>query len=148
MIIFNLMKMVIKQGPKIKIRNQRRARNTLLMQNAFTSDKVEEEASDFLCNFSQSYETTLLFENKIRSFPAQIDYWGYKALKVIKMRRDRREFLSEIFQRELEIMTNFYKGKKKAGKKTLLKLMAIKPHNLEKILDDFFFKICRAFFKR
>ena len=45
-------------------------------------------------------------------------------------------------------MTNFYKGKKKAGKKTLTKLMAIKPHNLEKLLDDFFFKICRSFFKR
>ena len=64
------------------------------------------------------------------------------------MRSTRREFLSEIFERELEIMTNFYKGKKKAGKKTLVKLQSIKPHNLEKILDDFFFKICRSFFKR
>ena len=64
------------------------------------------------------------------------------------MRKTRREFLSEIFQRELEIMINFYKGKKKAGKKTLVKLMAIKPHNLEKTLDDYFHKIARAFFKR
>lgn len=45
-------------------------------------------------------------------------------------------------------MVNYYKGKKKAGKKTLVKLMSIKPHNLEKTLDDYFFKICRAFFKR
>ena len=64
------------------------------------------------------------------------------------MRKTRREFLSEIFQRELEIMINFYKGKKKAGKKTLVKLMSIKPHNLEKTLDDYFHKIARAFFKR
>ena len=64
------------------------------------------------------------------------------------MRKDRRQFLSEIFQRELEIMTNYYKSKKKAGKKTLVKLMSIKPHNLEKTLDDYFFKICHAFYKR
>ena len=64
------------------------------------------------------------------------------------MRKDRRQFLSEIFQRELDIMKEFYKGKKKSGKKTLAKLMCIKPHNLEKILDDYFYKICHAFYKR
>ena len=26
--------------------------------------------------------------------------------------------------------------------------MAIKPHNLEKILDDYFFNVCSHFFKR
>ena len=71
-----------------------------------------------------------------------------KALKVIKMRETRREFLGEIFKRETELMINHYRTKKKTGKKTLAKLIAIKPHNMEKILDDYFFRVCYDFYTR
>jgi len=43
-------------------------------------------------------------------------------------------------------MMAHYKNKKK--KKMLSKLEKIKPHNLEKILDDYFFKVCYSFYKR
>ena len=69
-------------------------------------------------------------------------------LKVLDMRRQRREFLGEVFERELKIMINFYKLKKKAGKKMVTKLEKIKPHVMEKILDDYFFKVCQNFYKR
>ena len=40
-------------------------------------------------------------------------------------------------------MTDFYKGKKKPqSKKLFQKLVTIKPHNLNKLLDDFFYKMC------
>ena len=46
-------------------------------------------------------------------------------------------------------MLHYYKGKKKPqSKKTSAKLMTIKPYNVEKILDDYFYKVCYAFFKR
>ena len=64
------------------------------------------------------------------------------------MRRLRREFLGQIFKREIELMVGYYGKKKKTGKKTLTKLMAIKAHNLEKILDDYFYKVCYSFYKR
>ena len=40
-------------------------------------------------------------------------------------------------------------GKKKvADKKKLSKLKAIKQHNMDKILDDYFFGVCYNFYKR
>ena len=45
-------------------------------------------------------------------------------------------------------MSIYYKSKKKMGKKTLLKLQQIKKHNLEKILDEYFYGVCYNFFKR
>ena len=45
-------------------------------------------------------------------------------------------------------MCMYYKSKKKFGKKTLTKLKEIKKHNLEKILDEYFYGICHNYFKR
>ena len=87
--------------------------------------------------------------DKIKEFwPKFLNKWVHKAIKVKRMRERRREFLGIIFKRETELMINHYRTKKKTGRKTLAKLMAIKPHNMEKILDDYFFKVCYDFFKR
>mmetsp|Transcript_1332 Transcript_1332/g.1818 ORF Transcript_1332/g.1818 Transcript_1332/m.1818 type:complete len:107 (+) Transcript_1332:1648-1968(+) len=59
----------------------------------------------------------------------------------------KREFLSQIFERELRIMMQFYHGKRK-HKKVYQKLENIKQHNLEHILDDYFYGVCYEFYKR
>ena len=64
------------------------------------------------------------------------------------MRNTRREYLSELAEREIGIMSIYYKSKKKMGKKTLQKIQQIKKHNLEKILDEYFYGVCYNFFKR
>ena len=55
--------------------------------------------------------------------------------------------MDEIFAREIEIMVAHYKSKKKMGKKTLAKLMSIKPHHLEDALNRYF-TICKLFYQR
>ena len=45
-------------------------------------------------------------------------------------------------------MTDFYRSKKKFGKKMLQKLQNLKMHNLENLMDDYFYKICYAFYMR
>lgn len=44
-------------------------------------------------------------------------------------------------------MLQHYKGKKKF-KKLLTKLQSIKKHNLEKIIDDYFYGVCYQYYKR
>ena len=66
MIIFNILKMVMKQGPDIQRRNKARARNMLIMQNAFTNDQAEDEADEILQNFCMYYQMTLKLELQIR----------------------------------------------------------------------------------
>ena len=90
----------------------------------------------------------MYLEWKIRIWPMYKDRWQKKAQKVIRMRKLRREFLGQIFKREFELMVAYYQKKKKTGKKLLAKIMAIKPHNLEKILDDYFYQVCYNFYKR
>ena len=53
-------------------------------------------------------------ERKIRDWPKFLDRWGLKAVKVLNMKKLRRQFLGEVFKRETELMVNHYKGKKKA----------------------------------
>ena len=79
--------------------------------------------------------------------PRFIDYWGLKAKKVRDMIKIRRDFLTEVVNRELRIMLAHYQGKKKF-KKVLQKLEKIKEHNLSKILDDYFYGVCYEFYKR
>ena len=58
--------------------------------------------------------------DRMRSLPAYIDSMGYQALKVKGMKLTKRQFLSEYAQREYQIMTDFYRSKKKGvGKKML-----------------------------
>ena len=57
--------------------------------------------------------------------------------------------MAEICQRELSVLLDYYKAKKKpANKKILTKLVLMKPHNLEKLLNDYYYKVCYEFYKR
>ena len=119
------------------------------MSDNFTRDKRENAAKEIVKNFMVTWCGRLKFEEKIKNLPKYLYRWGQKAIRTNEMRKDRRKFLGEIFQREHEIMLHYYKGKKKPqSKKTSAKLMTIKPYNVEKILDDYFYKVCYAFFKR
>lgn len=60
-------------------------------------DVVEDEAKGILTDFLITYSGRLAFENKIRALPAYLYRWGCKALKVLKMKEIRRQFLSEYF---------------------------------------------------
>jgi hypothetical protein len=59
----------------------------------------------------------------------------------------KRKFLMSVFEREKRTMLVHYQGKKKF-KKILTKLQNIKQHNLEKIVDDYFYRVCYEFYKR
>lgn len=88
------------------------------------------------------YERCLALPEFLQKFCAQV-------LKVRQMKLQRREFLGEIVQRELKVMMDYYKAKKKPQNKKILKnLVLMKEHNLEKILNDYYFKVCYAFYKR
>ena len=63
------------------------------------------------------------------------------------MVRRRRRFLTRVFEREKRIMLLYYQGKKKF-KKLLTKLQSIKQHNLDKIIDDYFYGVCYQYYKR
>ena len=78
---------------------------------------------------------------------AFINYWFNKAREVRRMVKIKREFLTQIFQREHKIMLEFYQGKRKF-KKTYQKLEKIKEHNVHKILDDYFYGVCYEYYKR
>ena len=83
----------------------------------------------------------------LRAFPQFVDKWGLKATLVRKMVRRRRRFLTRVFEREKRMMLLYYQGKKKF-KKLLTKLQSIKQHNLEKIIDDYFYGVCYQYYKR
>ena len=59
----------------------------------------------------------------------------------------KRKFLMSVFEREKRTMLMHYQGKKKL-KKILTKFQNIKQHNLEKIVDDYFYGVCYEFYKR
>ena len=57
-------------------------------------DVAEERAKVVLTDFLITFSGRLAFENKIRALPSYLYRWGCKALKVLKMKEIRREFLS------------------------------------------------------
>ena len=59
----------------------------------------------------------------------------------------KRTFLSQIFEREWRTMLRHLQGKKKY-KKTHQKLGSLNKVKLEIILDDYFWGVCYAFYKR
>ena len=69
----------------------------------------------------------------------------YKSVK-LKFKR-KRKFLTKIFEREKRSMMMHLQGKKKL-KKSLQKFQSMKQHNLEKIMDDYFFGVCYQYYKR
>ena len=97
--------------------------------------------------FFRAFNARRGLQAHLRAVPQFVDKWGQKATLVRKMVRRRRRFLTRVFEREKRIMLKFYQGKKKF-KKLLTKLQSIKQHNLEKIIDDYFFGVCYQYYKR
>ena len=63
------------------------------------------------------------------------------------MKKHRRAFLGELFEAELSVMKEFYHGKKK-HKKIYKQLSNLKQQRLEKLIDDYFYNVCAAFYAR
>lgn len=61
------------------------------------------------------------FQRHLRAVPTFVDYWGKKAKEVREMVKIKRDFLTQIFEREKRTMFRFFQGKKKF-KKNLTKL--------------------------
>lgn len=128
-------------------RQRQMIRDSITTEACFTKDLKMERASQIFAKFlvASSARSDLL--ESLQNYPGFVKYWQNKWIKVKKMLKRKRKFLSSIFEREKRIMLNFYQGKKKQ-KKVLQKLQNMKTHNIERIMDDYFYGVCYEFYKR
>lgn len=149
MLQHNYRRMMARQSKTIDGRVRNLLRYSLLFQNSIYHDNSAVASVAIVQRFLQATATRSGLKRKLQSFPAYIDRWKQKAKRVRDSVHMRFAVLKGLFERELKIMVRYYGSKsKKQSKKTLLKLQNIKPHNMEKMISDYFWGVCYAFYKR
>lgn len=93
-------------------------RDNITMEARFTKDLKIERASQIVAKFLLAASARSDLLESLKTYPNYVKYWRNKGVKVQKMLKRKRKFLTRIFEREKIIMLNYYQGKKKL-KKTL-----------------------------
>ena len=139
--------MMKRSGNTVAVRNMRTVRNSAVIKTLVTKEMIEKRAGSVIAHFLEASSWRKKLAAKMIAMNNFVYHWFCKAKKVRNMVLTRREFLTQIFNREHRIMLDFYRGKKK-HKKLYQKLEKIKDYNLLKILDDYFYGVCYEFYKR
>ena len=139
-----------RSGKNFEVRLRRSVRNSICSMTPMIKKTLDRRAGSTIVDFLKSASPRLtLFTRLYFLAPKYIDSLGYRALYVKEMKMRRREFLGDLAQRELHLMLEYYKNKKKTTQKKIMnKLQAMKPRHLTSVLDDYFFKICFDFYRR
>jgi len=138
-----------RKGWDISERYRRDVRSSLTIFTNCVRDRQEAKAREVMLSFLQDFCGKVRLMFAVNALPGYITKYRTLAIETWKMRQRRRQFLSHIFKREYSIMLDYFRAKKKPqSKRTAQKLLNMKPHNLEKIIEDFFYQVCYNFYKR
>ena len=136
-----------KYGPTMYARQRHQMKDCIELSSCTVRDTFIKRAKTKVLKFLQASNARYCLQRSLRAYPRFVKYWRDKGVKVNKMVKTRREFLTQAVKRELRIMLQYYQGKKKF-KKVMQKLEKIKEVNLNKILDDYFYGVCYEYYKR
>ena len=95
-------------GKTPKQRQRLIIKQSINLQTTTTKRLQQERASNVLTKFLMATQARCKFQAHLRAWEPFVKYWRDKALTVRRMVIIKREFLSQIFERERNTMLKYY----------------------------------------